>query len=40
MIQKNETCEIKCEVCKRCLEHKNAKDDLILHKCLCYNRNY
>ena len=38
--KKNETCEIKCEVCKRCLEYKNAKDDLILHKCLCYNRNY
>ena len=34
------TCEIKCEHCECYLEYTNVKNDLIVYKCLSYNRNY
>ena len=38
--KKSETCGIKYKDIKCCLEYTNVKDDWILYKCLCYNRNY
>ena len=35
-----ETCLIKDKDCECCLQYTNVKDDLILYKCLCCNRNY
>ena len=38
--KKWETCAIKYNDCEFCLQYKNVKDDLILCKCLWFNRNY
>ena len=41
MIEKRcETGGIKYNDCERCLEYTNVKDDLIVFKCLCCNKNY
>ena len=34
------TCGIKYKDCECCVECTNVKDDLILFKCLCCNRNH
>ena len=34
------TCEIKYKDCDCCLKCTNVREDLILYKCLCCNRNY
>ena len=36
----SDTCGIKYKYFKFCLEYTNAKDKLVLHKCLFYNKNY
>ena len=39
----DKTCKtsgIKYKDCECCLKYAKVKDDLILYKCLCYNRNY
>ena len=33
-------CEMKYKDCKFCLEYTDVRNDLILDKCLCCNRNY
>ena len=38
--KKCEICRIKCKNCECCLEYLNLRDDLMLYKCLCCNRNY
>ena len=38
--KKFEACGIKYKDCEFCLEYINAKDNLILCKCLCCNKNY
>ena len=38
--KKYEIYEIKYRDCEHGLEYTNVKDDLILYKCLCYNKNY
>ena len=38
--KKCETCGVKCKDCECCLEYTNVKDDLIINKCLCCNKNY
>ena len=40
MMIKNKTYGVKYRGCECCLEYKNVKDDLILYKSLCCNRNY
>ena len=37
--KKCETCGIKYKDCECCLEYTNVKDDLMLSKCLCCNKN-
>ena len=37
--KKCKACGIKYKDCECCLEYKSIKDDLILCKCLCCNRN-
>ena len=37
--KKCKTSAIKYKDCECCLEYTNIKDDLILYKCLCFNRN-
>ena len=39
-MKKCETCRIKKKTCGFHLAYTNVKDDLILYKCLCCNRNY
>ena len=38
--KKCEKCGIKCKTCECCFEYKNVKDDSMLYKCLCCNKNY
>ena len=38
--KKCKTCEIKCKDCEYCLEYTNGKDDSVVYKCSCGNRNY
>ena len=38
--KKCEMCEIKYKCCDCFLEYTNFEDDLIVYKCLCYNKNY
>ena len=33
-------CGIKSKDCEWCLEYSYVKDDLILYKCFCCNKNY
>ena len=38
--KKCETCRIRYKYCDWFLEYTNFKDDFILYKCLCCNKNY
>ena len=40
IIKKCEACGIKYKDCEYCLEYTDIKDDLILYKCLCCDRNF
>ena len=38
--KKLETCGVKYKDCENCREYTNVKDDLIIYKCLCCNKDY
>ena len=40
MIKSEKRVELQYKDCKCCLEYTNVKNDLILYKCLYWNRNY
>ena len=40
ILKKSKVCGIKYKNCECCLEYSNVKDDLIIYKFLCWNKNY
>ena len=40
ILKKGKVCGIRYKNCECCLEYSNVKDDLILYKFLCWNKNY